>query len=84
MELLFGRNLVNASYFWAFLVASLGWGILVSVAAVLVGAWRFRQGLADRTWRGLPSFRRRRDVVTLLAHAVLENFDRAGLRVAHG
>ena len=51
-----------------------GYGILVNVFAVLVGAWRFRFGLADRLQRGLLPFSRRRDVLILLLYAVLENF----------
>ena len=64
-------------WYWsavAFLLASLGWGTLVNVFAVLVGAWRFRYGLADRLQRGLLPFNRKRDVLILLGYAVMENF----------
>ena len=64
---------MDYAYLWAFLLASLGYGILVNVFAVLVGAWRFRFGLADRLQRGLLPFSRRREVLLLLAYAVLEN-----------
>lgn len=64
---------IEPEFVWAFLLASLGYGILVNVAAVLVGAWRFRFGLADRLQRGLLPFNRRRDVLVLLLYAVLEN-----------
>jgi cellulose synthase/poly-beta-1,6-N-acetylglucosamine synthase-like glycosyltransferase len=74
MERLFGIQLLNEQYAVAFLLASLGWGTLVNVFAVLVGAWRFRYGLADRLQRGLLPFDRRRDVLILLGYAVLENF----------
>ncbi|MEO8636978.1 MAG: glycosyltransferase [Gemmatimonadales bacterium] len=74
MELIFHVPIVNKQYFTAFLLASLGWGTLVNVIAVLVGAWRFRYGLADRLQRGLLPFNRRRDVLILLGYAVLENF----------
>ena len=74
MELVFHVPIVNKQYFTAFLLASLGWGTLVNVIAVLVGAWRFRYGLADRLQRGLLPFNRRRDVLILLGYAVLENF----------
>jgi cellulose synthase/poly-beta-1,6-N-acetylglucosamine synthase-like glycosyltransferase len=73
LELLLGYQFINYEYFWAFLLVSLGYGILVNVVAVLVGAWRFRFGLADRLQRGLLPFSRRRDVGILLAYAVLEN-----------
>jgi cellulose synthase/poly-beta-1,6-N-acetylglucosamine synthase-like glycosyltransferase len=73
LELLLGHQFINYQYFWAFLLVSLGYGILVNVFAVLVGAWRFRFGLADRLQRGLLPFSRRRDVGILLAYAVLEN-----------
>jgi hypothetical protein len=46
----------------------------VNVFAVLVGAWRFRYGLADRLQRGLLPFNRKRDVLILLGYSVLENF----------
>ena len=74
MERLMGTALLNEQYAVAFLLASLGWGTLVNVFAVLVGAWRFRYGLADRLQRGLLPFNRRRDVLILLGYAVLENF----------
>ena len=74
MERMTGRGFINYSFLWAFLLASLGYGMLVNVFAVLVGAWRFRFGLADRLQRGLLPFNRRRDVLTLLLYAVMENF----------
>jgi len=72
-EALLGIDLLNGEYAGAFFLASLGYGILVNVLAVLVGAWRFRFGLADRLARGLLPFERRRDVLVLLAYAVMEN-----------
>jgi cellulose synthase/poly-beta-1,6-N-acetylglucosamine synthase-like glycosyltransferase len=74
MEKLFDQQFLNHDYAAAFLLASFGWGILVNLFAVLVGAWRFRFGLADRLQRGLLPFNRRRDVLILLLYAVLENF----------
>jgi cellulose synthase/poly-beta-1,6-N-acetylglucosamine synthase-like glycosyltransferase len=74
MEHVLKVRLINYDFLWAFLLASLGYGILVNIFAVLVGAWRFRFGLADRLQRGLLPFSRRRDVLILLAYAVLENF----------
>jgi cellulose synthase/poly-beta-1,6-N-acetylglucosamine synthase-like glycosyltransferase len=74
MEWLLDYQLINYAYLWAFLLASLGYGILVNVLAVLVGAWRFRYGLADRLQRHLLPFSRRREVLILLAYAVMENF----------
>jgi hypothetical protein len=59
---------------WAFLLASVGYGVSVNLFAVLVGAWRFRSGLADRSHRQLLPFSRRGDVLILLGYAVLENF----------
>jgi cellulose synthase/poly-beta-1,6-N-acetylglucosamine synthase-like glycosyltransferase len=73
LELLTGYRFLNYDYLFAFFLASLGYGILVNVFAVLVGAWRFRLGLADRLQRGLLPFERKRDVLLLLAYAVLEN-----------
>ena len=74
METVLEQPLVNHDYLWAFLLVSLGYGILVNIFAVLVGAWRFRYGLADRLQRRLLPFGRRSEVLLLLAYAVLENF----------
>jgi cellulose synthase/poly-beta-1,6-N-acetylglucosamine synthase-like glycosyltransferase len=74
MERVLDSPLVNYAYLWAFLLASLGYGVLVNVSAVLVGAWRFRYGLADRLSTHLLPFSRRREVLILLIYAVLENF----------
>ena len=74
MEFIFHRPFLNRDYAIAFLLASLGWGTLVNLFAVLVGAWRFRFGLADRMQRGLLPFNRRRDVLVLAGYAILENF----------
>lgn len=74
LEFGFGLPVMNWQYFVAFLLASLGWGMLVNVFAVLVGAWRFRYGLADRMQRGLLPFNSQRDILILLGYAVLENF----------
>jgi cellulose synthase/poly-beta-1,6-N-acetylglucosamine synthase-like glycosyltransferase len=74
MELVWEQPFINYDYFWAFLLASVGYGILVNIFAVLVGAWRFRYGLADRLQRRLLPFGRRSEVLVLLAYAVLENF----------
>jgi len=73
LERLFGIRILNHDYAAAFLLAAFGWGMLVNLFAVLVGAWRFRFGLADRLQRGLLPFNRRSDVMILLGYAVLEN-----------
>jgi cellulose synthase/poly-beta-1,6-N-acetylglucosamine synthase-like glycosyltransferase len=74
MEMLLGQQFISYDYLLAFLLASLGYGVLVNVLAVLVGAWRFRYGLADRLQRRLLPFSQRREVLILLLYAVLENF----------
>jgi cellulose synthase/poly-beta-1,6-N-acetylglucosamine synthase-like glycosyltransferase len=73
VEVFLGARLISYEYLLAFVLASVGYGILVNVLAVLVGAWRFRYGLADRLQRKLLPFDRRREVLTLLLYAVLEN-----------
>jgi hypothetical protein len=73
LELLTGYRFINYDFLFAFFLASMGYGILVNVFAVLVGAWRFRLGLADRLQRGLLPFERKSHVMLLLAYAVLEN-----------
>jgi cellulose synthase/poly-beta-1,6-N-acetylglucosamine synthase-like glycosyltransferase len=70
----FGRPIINWGYAGAFLLVSVGWGILVNIFSVLVGAWQFRTGLADRLQQGLLPFDRRRDVLILLLYGVIENF----------
>jgi cellulose synthase/poly-beta-1,6-N-acetylglucosamine synthase-like glycosyltransferase len=74
LEWALGQRFISYEYLLAFLLASVGYGILVNVLAVLVGAWRFRFGLADRLQRRLLPFSRRREVLILLTYAVLENF----------
>lgn len=74
MERLTGASLLGYPFLLAFLLLSLGYGVLVNVFAVLVGAWRFRYGLADRLQRQLLPFSRKREVFILLLYAVLENF----------
>ena len=74
MEHVLGQQFISYDYLLAFLLASLGYGVLVNVLAVLVGAWRFRYGIADRLQRRLLPFTRRREVFILLLYAVLENF----------
>jgi hypothetical protein len=44
MERLWGQHRIASEYLIAFLLASLGYGVLVNVLAVLFGAWRFRYG----------------------------------------
>jgi cellulose synthase/poly-beta-1,6-N-acetylglucosamine synthase-like glycosyltransferase len=74
MEWQLGQHVISYEYLVAFLLASLGYGVLVNVLAVLVGAWRFRYGLADRLQGRLLPFTGRREVLILLLYAVLENF----------
>jgi hypothetical protein len=74
MGRLLDQQFISYPYMVAFLLASLGYGVLVNIFAVLVGGWRFRFGLADRLQRKLLPFGRRREVLTLLFYAVLENF----------
>ena len=74
MEQLLGQQFIGYEYLLAFLLVSLGYGVLVNIFAVLVGAWRFRYGLADRLQRRLLPFSRRPEVLILLLYAVLENF----------
>ncbi|HET6779493.1 MAG TPA: glycosyltransferase family 2 protein [Gemmatimonadales bacterium] len=74
MERVLNYPLVSQAYVWAFLLASLGYGVLVNVLAVLVGAWHVRYGMADRRQSHLLPFGRRREPLILLAYAVLEHF----------
>lgn len=74
MQFVLERPIMSWPFFVAFFLVAFGYGILVNLFAVLVGAWRFRTGLADRFQHGLLPFSRRRDVLVLLLYAVLENF----------
>jgi cellulose synthase/poly-beta-1,6-N-acetylglucosamine synthase-like glycosyltransferase len=74
MGLVLDQQFLSYDYLLAFLAVSLGYGALVNVLAVVVGAWRFRYGLADRLQRHLLPFSRRREVLILLLYAMLENF----------
>ena len=66
---------INYDYLWAFLLASLGYGILVNVFAVLVGAWRFR-ARPGRPAAAPPAAVQPAGgkCFILLVYAVLENF----------
>ena len=46
----------------------------MNLLAIIVGAWRFQYGLADRLQRSLLPYTRPRDVGVMLAYAVLEPF----------
>lgn len=72
LDWLAGIQLLNYAYAAAFFLVSVGYGILVNIFGVLVGAWRFRYGLADRLQAGLLPFTRKRDIFTLLLFAILE------------
>ena len=72
LDWLAGIQLLNYAYAAAFFLVSLGYGILVNVFGVLVGAWRFRFGMVDRLQAGLLPFSKRREVFILLLYAVLE------------
>ena len=74
MEWVLEQHFISYEYLLGFLLASFGYGVLVNVLAMLVGAWPFRYGLADRLHGGLLPFNRRREVLILLLYAVLENF----------
>lgn len=69
-----GEPLVSWPAVAAFFLASVGYGVLVNIVAVLLGAWQFQVGLADRIQRGLLPFTRRGEILLLLGFAVLENF----------
>lgn len=74
MERLLEYPVLDYAYLWVFLLASVGFGILVNVLAVMLGAWRVRLGLSDRRQGHVLPFSRRRQVLILLAYAALENF----------
>jgi cellulose synthase/poly-beta-1,6-N-acetylglucosamine synthase-like glycosyltransferase len=73
MEQLTDTPLISREYMVSFLLASLGYGILVSLCAVLIGAWPFRSGVADRLRTQLLPFSGTRDVLVLLLYAAVEN-----------
>jgi cellulose synthase/poly-beta-1,6-N-acetylglucosamine synthase-like glycosyltransferase len=69
-----GRHVVSGEYFLAFFLVSSAYAVFVNLLAILVGAWRFRYGLADRLQRSLLPYARPRDVALMLGYAVLEPF----------
>jgi len=66
--LLFALGEISGAYFVAFLVVSVGLGVLLTTAALAIEEF------------GYGRYRRRREVVRLLAYAVLENI---GYRLLH-
>lgn len=69
-----GRPVISGEYFLAFFLASSAYAVFVNLLAVLVGAWRFRYGFADRLQRSLLPYSRPREVAVMLVYALLEPF----------
>ena len=69
-----GRPVISGSYFLAFFLVSSAYAVFVNLLAIIVGAWRFQYGLADRLQRSLLPYTRPRDIGVMLAYAVLEPF----------
>ncbi|MEO6068153.1 MAG: glycosyltransferase [Gemmatimonadota bacterium] len=69
-----GRPVISGQYFLAFFLVSSAYAVFVNLLAVVVGAWRFQYGLADRLQRSLLPYVRPRDIGLMLAYAVLEPF----------
>ena len=46
-----GRPVISGDYFLAFFLVSSAYAVFVNLLAIIVGAWRFQYGLADRLQR---------------------------------
>lgn len=69
-----GRQVVSGQFFLAFLLVSGVYAMFVNVLAILVGAWRFRYGLADPLQRSLMPYSKGSDIALMFGYALLEPF----------
>ena len=69
-----GRQVVSGRYFAAFLLVSSVYAVFVNLLAILVGAWRFRYGLADQVERSLMPYAKRSELAIMFAYAFFEPF----------
>ena len=69
-----GRPVVSGTFFLAFVLVSSVYAVFVNVLAILVGAWRFRYGLADPLERSLMPYSRPGEVAIMFGYAVFEPF----------
>lgn len=70
---LYAAGYLSLQYLILFLMLSVAYGALVSVSAVVTGAWSERMGPIRPQARSLLQYRDRRDILILLVYAVLEN-----------
>jgi len=73
IPVLYAAGLLSPGYLVLFLVLSVAYGALVSVSAVVTGAWSERLGPVRPQKRSLMHYREPREILILLAYAVLEN-----------
>ena len=74
LPILFALDHLNYAYVALFFTLSLAYGILLSVASVVVSAWPERTSETDVSGSSLLYFRSGRDILILVLYAVLENF----------
>jgi cellulose synthase/poly-beta-1,6-N-acetylglucosamine synthase-like glycosyltransferase len=74
LPFLFIFHSFNYSYLLMFILVSIIYGVLISVSSIVVGAWPSKTAGADTSIKPLIYFRNTREIILLLAFAVLENF----------
>ena len=74
VPLLFATGYLQGRFFSLFLLLSVAYGALVSVSAVVTGAWSEATSRYGERGSSLLQYRDRRHLAVLLAYAFLENF----------
>jgi len=73
LPVLFLLGMLDHEFLFGFLFVSIGYGVLVSVAAVVTSAWSERSGSRGGVRHALFEYQNFRHVAVLLLYAVLEN-----------
>ena len=73
VPLLYATGYLSGSFFFLFLLLSVAYGALVSVSAVVTGAWSEATSRDRKRGSSLLRYRDRRHLAVLLAYALLEN-----------
>lgn len=69
----YAMGFLSLEFLFLFLLASIAYGALVSVTGVAAGAWSERREVLRPEGSSLMHYRNRKELLTLLAYAVLEN-----------
>ncbi len=74
LPLLFYMDNLSYSYLFMFLMVAVAYGILLSVASVVISAWPQKVGRTDNHGRSLLHFNNNHEILTLIFYGILENF----------